>query len=139
MCSLYLVSPGACDSAPAVPASTYVTSTTLVCLQQGAAEIVLKSCSKAVGADGGIISLDSSLRSELECTTTDMAARGLRTLCITYRDFPSSAGLPADSFETPPDSELICCAITGIKASCCLATILQKCLAFTTTHDRYHE
>ncbi|KAL3138057.1 hypothetical protein ABBQ38_005290 [Trebouxia sp. C0009 RCD-2024] len=102
-------------------------------LQQGAAEIVLRSCSKAVSADGGTVPLDSTLRSELEGTTTDMAARGLRTLCITYRDFPSSAGLPADSFETPPDSELICCAITGIKASWGLATIMQKCLAATMT------
>ena len=93
-------------------------------MQQGAAEIVLRSCTKAISADGGTVCLDSTMRSELEQTTTDMAARGLRTLCITYRDFPSSAGLPADSFETPPDSELICCAITGIKASWRLATQL---------------
>lgn len=91
-------------------------------MRQGAAEIVLRSCTKAVSADGGTVPLDPSLRAELEETTTDMAARGLRTLCITYRDFPSSAAMPADAFETPPDSELICCAITGIKASWCPAT-----------------
>ena len=57
------------------------------------------------------------MRTELEEATTDMASRGLRTLCMTYRDFPANVERPADFFETPPDSELICCAITGIKAS----------------------
>ena len=93
----------------------------LICMMQGASEIVLRSCTQVVSADGSIIPLNSTLRAELEETTTDMAARGLRTLCMTYRDFPGSVERPADFFETSPDSELICCAITGIKASCCLA------------------
>lgn len=91
-----------------------------VCILQGAAELVLRRCTKAISTDGSIIPLNSALRAELEETTTSMAARGLRTLCITYRDFPASANRPADFFETPPDTELICCAITGIKASLCL-------------------
>ena len=86
-------------------------------MQQGAAEIVLRSCTKVVSADGSTIPLNSSMRTELEEATTDMASRGLRTLCMTYRDFPANVERPTDFFETPPDSELICCAITGIKAS----------------------
>ena len=74
------------------------------------------------------------MRTELEEATTDMASRGLRTLCMTYRDFPANVERPTDFFETPPDSELICCAITGIKASCnpCLTgrkTLLHISLA----------
>ena len=92
-------------------------SQSLLCMQQGAAEIVLRSCTKVVSAEGSTIPLTSSMRAELEEVTTDMASRGLRTLCMTYRDFPANVERPADFFETPPDSELICCAITGIKAS----------------------
>ncbi|KAA6423560.1 MAG: P-type ATPase [Trebouxia sp. A1-2] len=79
------------------------------------AEMVLRRCTKAIGTDGSVISMSTSLRAELEESTTGMAARGLRTLCITYRDFAAGVQRPADFFEEAPDTELICCAITGIK------------------------
>lgn len=82
---------------------------------QGAAEMVLRRCTRAISADGSVVPMSIALRAELEETTTGMAARGLRTLCITYRDFQAGVERPADFFETAPDTELICCAITGIK------------------------
>ncbi len=82
---------------------------------QGAAEMVLRRCTRAIGTDGSVVSMNTALRAELEETTTGMAARGLRTLCITYRDFAAGVQRPVDFFEEAPDTELICCAITGIK------------------------
>lgn len=82
---------------------------------QGAAELVLRRCTRAIGTDGSVISMSTALRAELEETTTGMAARGLRTLCITYRDFAAGVQRPVDFFEEAPDTDLICCAITGIK------------------------
>ncbi len=82
---------------------------------QGAAEMVLRRCTRAISPDGSVISMSTALRAELEETTTGMAARGLRTLCITYRDFAAGVQRPVDFFEEAPDTELICCAITGIK------------------------
>ncbi len=70
--------------------------------------------------------MSTALRAELEETTTGMAARGLRTLCITYRDFPAAAERPADFFDAAPDTELICCAITGIKVGLLYAHAYQS-------------
>ena len=89
----------------------------IICLQ-GAAEMVLRRCTRAIGSDGTIVLMSSAVRAELQDITTGMAARGLRTLCITYRDFPTGADRPADLFDLAPDTELTCCAITGIKVSC---------------------
>lgn len=45
-----------------------------------------------------------------------MASRGLRTLCLTYTDFPASApGRPEDFFETSHDEDLVVNCIVGIK------------------------
>ncbi len=84
---------------------------------QGAAEMVLRRCTRAISTDGSVIFMSTALRAELEETTTGMAARGLRTLCITYKDFAAGVQRPVDFFEEAPGTELICCAITGIKVS----------------------
>lgn len=68
-----------------------------------------------ISPDGTVGPMTAALRAQLEETTTGMASRGLRTLCITYRDFPADAASAADFFETAPDTELTCCAIVGIK------------------------
>lgn len=48
--------------------------------------------------------------------TPQMASRGLRTLCLTYTDFPATApGRPEDFFETSHDEDLIVNCIVGIK------------------------
>ena len=70
-----------------------------------------------VSSDGTVGPMTAALRSQLEDITTGMAGRGLRTLCLTYRDFPAEAAASADFFETAPDIELTCCAIVGIKVS----------------------
>ena len=68
-----------------------------------------------ISPDGTVGPMTAALRAQLEETTTGMASRGLRTLCITYRDFPPDAASAADFLETAPDTELTCCAIVGIK------------------------
>lgn len=45
-----------------------------------------------------------------------MASRGLRTLCLSYTDFPeTSPGRPEDFFETSHDEDLTMLCIVGIK------------------------
>ena len=57
---------------------------------------------------------------ELLDTVTHMADRGLRTLCLAYRDWEGSAtSLPTDA----PDEDLTAYAIVGIKVQ----HILQLC------------
>ena len=49
-----------------------------------------------------------------------MASRGLRTLCLTYTDFPASApGRAEDFFETSHDEDLVVNCIVGIKVCWC--------------------
>lgn len=77
--------------------------------------MVLRRCIAVISPDGAVGPMTASLRAQLEGTTTGMASRGLRTLCITYRDFPADAAESADFLEAAPDADLTCCAIVGIK------------------------
>lgn len=76
---------------------------------------MLRRCIATISPDGSVGPMTAALRTSLEEITTEMASRGLRTLCITYRDFPADAASNADSFELAPDTDLVCCAIVGIK------------------------
>ena len=79
---------------------------------QGAAEIVLGHCTRFVDTDGSISEMTKAKQHELLDTVTHMADRGLRTLCLAYRDWEGSAtSLPADA----PDEDLTAYAIVGIK------------------------
>lgn len=83
---------------------------------KGAAELVLQRATRVLNTDGVAVPLGPDQRAELEATITQMASRGLRTLCITYTDFPATAvGRPEDFFETSHDDELIVNCIVGIK------------------------
>lgn len=44
-----------------------------------------------------------------------MAQEGLRTLCLTYRDFPASVNAESSEFDIPPEEDLTACCIVGIK------------------------
>mmetsp|Transcript_25699 Transcript_25699/g.71910 ORF Transcript_25699/g.71910 Transcript_25699/m.71910 type:complete len:1007 (+) Transcript_25699:267-3287(+) len=81
---------------------------------KGAAEIVLGRCVNYMDGDGAITPMPNSLRQKLlNEVVTEMAMRGLRTLCITYADFPSNT--PASTFEEAPERDLTLMAIVGIK------------------------
>jgi Ca2+-transporting ATPase len=83
---------------------------------KGAAEYVLKVCTRVLDTNGVAVPLGADQRAELEATITQMASRGLRTLCLSYTDFPASApGRPEDFFETSHDEDLTMLCIVGIK------------------------
>ena len=82
---------------------------------QGAAEIVLAQCERYVGPDGQLQPLDEAKRAELFEIVTQMAQQGLRTLCLSYRDFQTTENAQAESFDVPPEERLTACCIVGIK------------------------
>jgi Ca2+-transporting ATPase len=94
---------------PAVLGSDY---TAYRIYTKGASEIVLGLCTNYVNDDGTIVPLDASVMEELNAHINDMASSGLRTICIAYADFPRAD----DAWnETPPEFELTCIALVGIK------------------------
>jgi magnesium-transporting ATPase (P-type) len=59
---------------------------------KGAAEMVLSRCVGLVGTSGAVEPMTEVLQAELLGVITEMASRGLRTLCLAYR---GERGLPA--------------------------------------------
>ena len=57
---------------------------------QGAAEYVLANCTRYMNEAGEVVELGSQVREELQAAITAMADRGLRTLCLAYRDMPDA-------------------------------------------------
>lgn len=86
---------------------------------KGAAEIVLRSCTGVMTPGGEVQPLTESGREQLGQQVTDMASRGLRTLCLSYRDVdPLLEALPAaqgTQRQRPADEDLVACCIVGIK------------------------
>ena len=82
--------------------------------------MVLQRCIAVISPDGAVGPMTASLRTQLEDTTTGMASRGLRTLCITYRDFPAaqSARKSCSKFLDLPtvDKQLACLHLMSILA-----------------------
>lgn len=76
---------------------------------KGAAEMVLEQCVKYIDASGKIANMSTNKRNELQGVITSMADKGLRTLCLAYRDFEG------DVPEESPDEDLTACCIVGIK------------------------
>lgn len=50
-------------------------------------------------------------------TVTEMASRGLRTLCLAYADVSADNVGPLDKLEGPPELPLTACCMLGIKVS----------------------
>ena len=103
---------------------------------QGAAEMVLARCTSVLDTSGSAVELTGERRSQLEETITEMASRGLRTLCLSYRDISAAQAAEFGSFEEPPNSELVCCCICGIKVTWCsirhgLGVPLPFCLCWS--------
>ena len=83
-------------------------------LLQGAAEWVLEKCTASLNSDGAVVPLAGEQRQDLIEIVTQMAERGLRTLCLSYTDFPAE-GNPADFLEVSHDENLVAMCILGIK------------------------
>lgn len=59
-----------------------------------------------------------SCRETFWARTPQMASRGLRTLCLSYVDFPlDDPARPADFFDQPSDDNLTAMCIVGIKVA----------------------
>ena len=80
---------------------------------KGAAEMVLEQCVQYIDASGRVADMSTNKRNELWDIITSMADKGLRTLCLAYRDFEGE--VPEES----PDQDLIACCIVGIKVGAC--------------------
>ena len=81
---------------------------------QGAAEWVLDKCTRSLNADGVVVPMSVEQRADFNAIVTEMANKGLRTLCLSYTDFPAK-GNPADFLDVPYDENLIATCIVGIK------------------------
>ncbi|KAL3146758.1 hypothetical protein ABBQ38_014742 [Trebouxia sp. C0009 RCD-2024] len=110
---------------------------------KGAAELVLERCSACVDADGRVAKLSANKRDELGGVIRGMADKGLRTICLAYRDFEGE--VPEES----PDEDLIACCIVGIKdpvrkevpeavATCHRAGILVRMVTGDNIHTARH-
>ena len=81
----------------------------------------------AVLGEGAVEQLMSAdTRSALEAVITDMAASGLRTICLAQRRFTGvRSSYKPGFFDEPPEDELTLCCIIGIKVLCTHATKLS--------------
>lgn len=83
---------------------------------KGAADWLLQRSVASLGPDGRPVPMGKREREALLKIVNEMAARGLRTLCLTYRDFPATdPSRPADFFKTPHEEGLTAYCIVGIK------------------------
>ena len=79
---------------------------------KGASEIVVKLCTKIMGADGKVTNLSAAALKDAEAAIEAFARQGLRTLCIAYSDI---AKAPSTLGDNPPESDLVLLGIVGIK------------------------
>ncbi len=59
--------------------------------------------------------MTDAARTDFLGKVTNMAQEGLRTLCLSYRDFPETAEAQSAGFDAPPEEDLTACCIVGIK------------------------
>ncbi len=88
---------------------------------QGAAEMVLDRCTRYMETDGSTVDLSDEKKKELGNMISSMADKGLRTLCLSYRDYQADSG--DEPPEESPDEDLTACCVVGIKV-CCHCTLL---------------
>jgi Ca2+-transporting ATPase len=81
---------------------------------KGASEIVYGLCNRQMKPDGTIVKITENDRSRTESVINQMASQGLRTICIAFNDISLTEKALAEKSE-PPEEELICVAIVGIK------------------------
>ncbi|XP_016521776.1 plasma membrane calcium-transporting ATPase 1 isoform X6 [Poecilia formosa] len=83
---------------------------------KGASEILLKKCYKIVTANGEPKIFRPRDRDDMVKKVIEpMASEGLRTICLAYRDFPTSEGQPDWDNETDILTGLTCICVVGIE------------------------
>ena len=95
--------------------SERITNETVRLHTKGAPEMVVKSCTGKLAADGVTVeAMDAEAREEVGMVVEGMARRGLRTLLMAYRDVNHDAN-DKEFWDKPPDSELVYLGVVGIK------------------------
>ncbi|XP_027147680.1 plasma membrane calcium-transporting ATPase 1 isoform X1 [Larimichthys crocea] len=83
---------------------------------KGASEILLKKCYKILTANGESKVFRPRDRDDMVKKVIEpMASEGLRTICLAYRDFPTSEGEPDWDNENDILSGLTCLCVVGIE------------------------
>uniref|UniRef100_UPI0037E85421 plasma membrane calcium-transporting ATPase 1-like isoform X1 n=1 Tax=Semicossyphus pulcher TaxID=241346 RepID=UPI0037E85421 len=83
---------------------------------KGASEILLRKCCKILMASGDANAFKPRDRDELVKKVIEpMASEGLRTICLAYRDFPTSEGEPDWDDDGHILTGLTCIAVVGIE------------------------
>ncbi|XP_037539142.1 plasma membrane calcium-transporting ATPase 1 isoform X2 [Nematolebias whitei] len=83
---------------------------------KGASEILLKKCCKILTTSGEGKVFKSKDRDEMVKKVIEpMASEGLRTICLAYRDFPTTEGEPNWDNEAEILTGLTCIAVVGIE------------------------
>ncbi|CAG8509968.1 46135_t:CDS:10 [Gigaspora margarita] len=79
---------------------------------KGASEIVLKSCTSYMNAEGKTQKFDDKSKLKFEQIISEYANKALRTICLAYRDTSTSEHFDDDN---APIKDLICLGIVGIQ------------------------
>ena len=87
--------------------------------------MVLEQCTTMLDKAGQVVDLTASDKAHLLDVVNDMASRGLRTLAITFADYPNST--PPDE---SPDYNLTVMAIVGIKVGWHAARVSEGLLPY---------
>ncbi|XP_069019298.1 plasma membrane calcium-transporting ATPase 1-like [Embiotoca jacksoni] len=83
---------------------------------KGASEILLKKCCKIMTTGGMVKPFKNRDRDDLVKKVIEaMASEGLRTICLAYREFPTTEGEPDWDNEAHILSGLTCIAVVGIE------------------------
>lgn len=77
---------------------------------KGASEIILKTCSREINADGEIVELSEERVSHISDIINGFAHEALRTLCLTFKDIDDES-----SKDRIPESDYTLIGIVGIK------------------------
>ncbi|GAB4816684.1 hypothetical protein N2152v2_003730 [Parachlorella kessleri] len=117
---------------------------------KGASEMVLSRATAMVDSAGQTVPMSDKLREELNVIITEMASRGLRTLGLSYTDFPLvDPNRPDDYFAKPPEDNLTLLCVVGIKdpvraevpdavATCQRAGIVVRMVTGDNIHTAKH-
>ena len=82
---------------------------------KGASEWILKDCTKFLSKTGTTEVMSATKTASIDQIITSMANKALRTLCLAHKDYPSSAALPSDWQDNPPDNfDLVLDCVVGI-------------------------
>ncbi|KAJ2726235.1 plasma membrane calcium [Coemansia sp. Benny D115] len=81
---------------------------------KGASEIILRSCTKYIDADGQVVEMNDTVRNECLRRISTFANHALRTFALAYKDINDSE-LNACSDESAPLSDLVWIGVFGIQ------------------------